>query len=165
MADKFSAEDVTCYVVEMRKRGRADKTIQNHLKLVEQAFRFAKLAPPDLPKFEIHYERSGFLYREEFDRLMTHLPEDLRDFCLFAYITGWRSGAIKKLEWSDVRDGNVYLRRKLSKNRKPYCVPIADMEELRQLISRREAARAVGTKDGRTVLCSYVPARQRIGEN
>ena len=118
MADKLSGEDMTSYVVEMRRRKRADATIRGHLKLIEQAFRFAKLAPPDLPKLKVDNARSGFFSREEFDRLSKHLPEDLRDFCLFGYITGWRKNAIATLEWGDVHSGNIYLRGMFSNYRR-----------------------------------------------
>jgi integrase len=56
-------------------------------------------------------------------------------------VTGWRKNAIATLEWSDVRDGNIYLRGKYSKNGKPYFVPV--MGELKQLVARREAVHAV----------------------
>jgi integrase len=66
------------------------------------------------------------------------------------YVTGWRKSAIATLEWSDVRDGNVYLRGLRSKNGRPSYVPIVG--ELVQVIERRKDARS--TKSGAGVLLS-----------
>ena len=62
------------------------------------------------------------------------------------YLAGWRKNAIARLEWSDVRDGNIYLRGVYSKNKKPYYVPVVG--ELVQLIERREEVRSITTDSG-----------------
>ena len=72
---------------------------------------------------------------------------------MFPYITGWRRGAVASLEWSDVRDGNIYLRGVKSKNGKPYFVPI--LGELVELMKRHEQARSVETPKG-IVLSNFV---------
>jgi integrase len=112
------------------------------------------LMVPRFPKLSQDNVRSGFLNRAPFDVLYSHLPDDLKDFALFGYLTGWRKNAIARLEWSDVRDGNVYLRGVYSKNKKPYYVPIVG--ELIQLIERRKEARSIKTDSGGVLLCSLV---------
>lgn len=112
----------------------------------------AKLDPlivPRFPRLSQDNVRSGFLNRAPFDVLYSHLPEHLKDFALFAYLTGWRRNAIATLEWSDVRDGNIYLRGVYSKNKKPYYVPV--LGELVQLIERRKELRTVKTDSGVTI--------------
>lgn len=155
LAENLTDEDVKRYITEQRKRGRADATIDNHLRILSQAFTRAKLTPPAIPKLTAPHAnvRCGFFNREELDRLSVNLPHDLRDFCLFGYLTGWRKNAIATLEWSDVRDGNIYLRSVHSKNGRPYFVPLVG--ELAELIARREASRVI-SRDGGVVLSSFV---------
>jgi integrase len=63
--------------------------------------------------------RKGFFADAEFGRLYSHLPEGVRDFAFFGYLTGWRKGEIASLTWSDVEDGVIRLRGEHSKNREP----------------------------------------------
>lgn len=141
MADKLTSDDVTVYIQRRRKEGAADSTIDNALQLLTSAFRLAKLTPPDCPHLTKDNARTGFFSRDELDRVCARLPEDLRDFCLFGFLTGWRKTAIATLEWSDVRDGNVYLRGMHGKNGKPYFVPVVG--ELTAVIERRKVSRKV----------------------
>lgn len=159
MADALKDDDITAYVARLRRQKTSDKTLKNHLQVLKQAFTDAKLVPPCAPELENGNVRTGFLIRAEFDSLYSQLPEDLKDFALFAYLTGWRKGAITKLEWSDVRDGNIYLRAKHSKNGQPYFVPLAG--ELSDLVERRKQARAITTATG-TVLSRLVFHREGI---
>jgi len=165
-ADELTTAAVTTYIKNARKpskkqKGRqskslADSTIKHRLQILASAFELenyareeAKLDPlliPRFPKLTKDGVRSGFLSRPQFDSLYSHLPEDVKDFALFLYITGWRRGAVASLEWSDVLDGNIYLRGVMSKNGKPYFVPI--VAELTQLIERRKEARTVEKPEG-----------------
>jgi integrase len=166
-ADGLTTAAVTEYIRDLRNppktktKGRrskslADSTIKHRLQILASAYELenrareeAKLDPlivPRFPKLSEGNVRSGFLNRAPFDVLFSHLSPDLRDFCLFAYLTGWRRNAIATLEWSDVRDGNIYLRGVYSKNKKPYYVPV--LGELVQLIERRKEARSVETPQG-----------------
>lgn len=166
-ADQLTTADVTEYVQDLRKapktktKGRrskslADSTIKHRLQILASAFELENVAReeskqdplmvPRFPKLTQDNARDGFLNRAPFDVLYSHLPEDLKDFALFAYLTGWRKSAIANLEWSDVRDGNVYLRGVYSKNKKPYYVPV--LGELVQLIERRKEARSAKTESG-----------------
>jgi integrase len=166
-ADALTTASMTEYVKNLRKspkrkqEGRrskslADSTIKHRLQVLASAFElenFAReevkqdpLTVPRFPKLTGDNARSGFLNRAPFDVLYSHLPSDLKDFCLFAYLTGWRKNAIASLEWSDVCDGNIYLRGVYSKNKKPYYVPI--IGELVELIERREEARSVKNDSG-----------------
>jgi len=47
--------------------------------------------------------RRGFVEHHDFQKLLDALPVDLRDPIHFLYITGWRSGEMKSLEWGDSR--------------------------------------------------------------
>ena len=168
-ADALTTVALTEYISGLRKpqkpkKGRrskslADSTIKHRLQILATAYELenrareeAKLDPlivPRFPKLLQDNARSGFLNRAPFDVLYSHLPEHLKDFALFAYLTGWRRNAIATLEWSDVRDGNIYLRGVYSKNKKPYYVPV--LGELVQLIERRKELRTVKTDAGVTI--------------
>jgi integrase len=166
-ADAFRTRDVTAYITKLRKpekskkKGRqskslADSTIKHRLQVLSSAYElenaarededFEPLRVPRFPELGDGNERSGFLSRAQFDVLQSYLPDDLKDYCLFAYLVGWRKSAVAGLEWADVRDGNIYLRGVLSKNRKPYFVPI--LGELIPLIERRREARSIKTDSG-----------------
>ena len=166
-ADRLTTAGVTQYIKELRQtknskqkgrrsRSLANSTIKHRLQILAHAYELenaareeAKLPAlfvPRFPKLTEGEARSGFLSRTQFDVLRSYLPEDLQDFALFGYLVGWRKGAIAMLEWSDVRDGNVYLRGVRSKNGKPYFVPIVG--ELVQLIERRKEARSIKRESG-----------------
>jgi integrase len=173
-ADSLTAAGVREYIATLRnpgkqkKKGRhskslADPTIKHRLQILATAFELENaareekkidpLVVPRFPKLSSGGCRSGFLDRTSFDVLRSYLPAELQDFTLFGYLTGWRKGAIATLEWSDVRDGNIYLRGVHSKNGEPYYVPVVG--ELTQLVDRRKDARSVKTDSG-VVLCSLV---------
>ena len=174
-ADAFRTRDVTAYIANLRKpqkskkkerhsKSLADSTIKHRLQVLSSAYElenaarededFEPLRVPRFPELSDGNERSGFLSRAQFDVLQSYLPDDLKDYCLFAYLVGWRKSAVAGLEWLDVRDGNIYLRGVLSKNRKPYFVPI--LGELIPLIERRKEARSIKTDSAGVLLSSLV---------
>jgi integrase len=103
--------------------------------------------------------RQGFFGDQEFRALHSYLPNDLKDFCHFAYLTGWRRNEIRSLRWADVEENTIRLRGENAKNRNPRCVVLAG--ELKQILERRQQERLV---DG--VLTSLVFHRsgEPIGE-
>ena len=68
---------------------------------------------------EVGNERQGFFETADFEAVCAKLPEYLRDFSRFGFVTGWRKGSIKSLRWSDVGEDVIYLRAENSKSRKP----------------------------------------------
>jgi integrase len=73
--------------------------------------------------------------------VQSHLPDDLKDFALFAYLTGWRRGECASIGWQNVEDGVIRLRAEDTKNGEPRSIPIEG--ELVQIIERRKKARLV----------------------
>jgi integrase len=71
------------------------------------------------------------------------LPNAVRDFARFGYLTGWRSGEIKGLrwEWVDRAGGLIRLPGSHSKNGRPRKVPLEG--ELRDVMRRREQTRLI----------------------
>lgn len=46
--------------------------------------------------------RQGFVEPKEFKAIVSNLPEYLRDFARFPYLTRWRRGELQTLTWADV---------------------------------------------------------------
>jgi integrase len=81
--------------------------------------------------------REGFINRPDFDAIYAALPPDVQDIVKFLYLSAWRSGEAKKLEWSkvDLTDWVVRLTRKNEKTKRPRTLTLVG--ELREIIERR----------------------------
>jgi integrase len=86
---------------------------------------------------EVGNARQGFFGAMEFRGVLSNLPEHLADFCLYAYLTGWRAGEVRSLSWADLDGDTLKLRAENSKNRTARTVPLVG--ELAELIERRRA--------------------------
>jgi integrase len=148
---------------------KAPATVNRSTQLLTQAYKLAvrrsrlATAPPIRRLSEAGNARQGFLTETEFRTLLEHLPEDLKDFTLFAYLTGWRKGETASLRWEDVDGDVIRLRSKNSKNREGRTVPLVG--ELAELIARRKAARQVERKKRPEASSEFVfhRAGKRIG--
>ena len=125
---------------------------QWELELFRRALRLAhdRQLLPSIPKVRVLTEnntRQGFFERPDLESVVTALPEYLRDFTRFAYLTGWRKGEIISLKWSDVdRDaGAIRLRPEAAKTGRGRTVMLEG--DLAELIDRRWEARLF-EKDG-----------------
>jgi len=156
--EQITLEKLNGFIDGRQAEGRSNSTINHSITALRSAFKLAKLPFPEIKKLsEKHAVREGFFTRPELDRLLTHLPSDLRDFVLFAFLVGWRKGAISTLDWNAIEGDCIRLRAKHSKNGKPYH--LRAQGELLELLQRRRAARAVEV-DGATTLCNLVFHRQ-----
>ena len=141
--------------------GKAAATVNRGTQLLGQAFRLAvkrgrlPFLPPVRHLSEVGNVRRGFFERAEFEAVVNALPDDyVRDFCRFAYHTGWRKGEISALRWADVDGEAVRLRGEDSKNRQGRSVPLEG--ELAAIIKRRRAARQYETEAGTVALAAFV---------
>lgn len=116
-------------------------SINRSLQLLGQAYKLAiencllNTAPRIQKLSEIGNARQGFFGAMEFRSVLSNLPEHLADFCLFAYLTGWRAGEVRSLSWTDLDGDTLKLRAENSKNRTARAVPLVG--ELAELIERR----------------------------
>ena len=104
-----------------------------------------------IPKLEMlaeHNVRESFLEHGSFVSVLKNLPEPVMDLVEFEYLSGWRQGAAKKLEWKDidVRAWIAYLRIGNSKNKEAWILPLTG--RLRELIEHR--------MNNRRLDCTYV---------
>ena len=124
-ARALTAQQVDAYIEKRLASGARPATVNRTTELVRQAYRFA-VKRGDLQRIpsirhlsEKNNVRQGFFTVEEFEAVVTNLPDDLQDFCRFGFLTGWRKNEIASLRWSDVQDGTIRLRGENSKNREP----------------------------------------------
>jgi integrase len=99
--------------------------------------------------------RQGFFERPDLEAVVAALPDDLRDFTRFAYLTGWRKGEITSLKWTDVdRDaGAIRLRPEAAKTGRGRTVMLEG--DLAELIDRRWEARLL-EKNGNVQVTALV---------
>src|SRR6516165_353594 len=159
-AVEVTSDAVGKYIENLRVEEYSNASINRRTQLLGQAFKVAMRnkqisSSPYIPRLsEIGNERQGFFETADFEAVAAHLPEYLQDFSRFGFLTGWRSGSIKSLRWSDVGEGVVYLRAQNSKNRKAESIPLEG--ELTAIIERRRAAQVLEAEDGTKRIAQYV---------
>lgn len=142
LATALSAEDVEKYVSRRKANGAANATVNRVLEVVRRAYKLARIPAPEMNHLsESGNTRQGFFSEGEFQALLSCLPTDLRDFCRFAYLTGWRRNEVRSLRWSDVEENTVRLRAENAKNGSTRCIVLAG--ELKGILERRQAERLV----------------------
>jgi integrase len=166
-AVELTSEDVDRFIEHAQQFGRRkgakkpskQASIARCLQLLHQSFKLAirakrlTYAPYIRSLGKEDNVRQGFFDAPDFYRVLSRLPDYLKDFTLFAYLCGWRCGEIKSLKWADVDGDSIILQAAHSKNRTGRSLSIAG--ELAQLIERRKAARSVKTDTG-TVLAAFI---------
>ena len=151
----LSAEAVDSYIAERLEQGAAPATVNRSTQLLTQAYRLAmkRKRLSSVPQIRHLSEkgnaRQGFFTDSEFRAVKQNLPEYLKDFAHFGYLTGWRRGEVASLEWGDVDGEAIRLRGQNSKNGDGRTVPLEG--ELARIIERRRAARQVKSSAGVTL--------------
>ncbi len=72
------------------------------------------------------------------------LRHDSREPVAFLYYSGWRVGEIRSLEWRDVDESVIRLRRENSKNGKGRSLPLRC--ELAEILKRAEQRRRLDSR-------------------
>ena len=158
-AVEVTAEAVDKYISAMLEKRIAPATINRSTQLLAQAFRLAierkhlSMAPKIRHLSEKGNARRGFFTEVDFRNLRQCLPEYLRDFCEFAYLTGWRKGEISSLRWEEIDDQLLELRGEYSKNSEPRSLILSG--NLEALIVRQKEKRKYET-EGCWQLSEYI---------
>lgn len=153
---EVTAEAVDRYIAVLKKAGLANATINRGLQLLSQAFKLAierrhlSSAPHIRHLSEKGNARQGFFGDTEFNAVEKFLPEYLRDFCRFGYLSGWRKSEIASLLWEDLDGEIIRLKGVNAKNGEGRSLVLGGA--LAKLIDRRKAARQV--KRGNAVMLS-----------
>ena len=155
-----ASETVDKYINDCKAAGIAPATINRGTQLLAQAYGLAierkqLRSAPVIRHLPERNARQGFFEDADFKAIVEALPEYLRDFAHFAYLTGWRKGEVASLLWSDVDAEVVRLRPENSKNGQGRSVPLRDAEgkltEVGQIIARRHAIRTFKTDAGEQI--------------
>lgn len=102
---------------------------------------------------EVGNERKVFFTESEIRLVIAGLPAYLKDFVLFAYITGMRKGEVQSLRWTDVHTDAITLRPENSKSVEARMIPLEG--ELAELIERCQIGRHF-EKNGAVIISEYV---------
>lgn len=155
---ELNRDRINAWKKEQRAAGYAKATINRALEHLSLAFKLAveteKLSymPPIKMHSEAGNERKGFVEPADFEKILAHIPADLKDFCQWGYATGQRKGETSLLEWSMV-DGDVLrIPGTITKNRETRELPLS--HELAEILKRRRAVRI--EKNGVAQLCPFI---------
>ncbi len=154
----LTPKHIDTFIEAELEAGRAPATINRSTQLVGQAYNLALRrkelnTKPYIRKLPEHNARQGFFEHDEYERVIDHLPEYLKDACRFAYLSGWRRGEVFTLEWTDVdqRARVIRLRPEESKNGQGRTLALEG--DLWTIIERRWSERTV-TRQNKTTLIS-----------
>jgi len=97
-------------------------------------------------KVEGENVRQGFLEHGDFQSILQRLPEDVDDLVEYLYLSGWRSGEGKKLEWAEISSDLSIVRLKIedSKNKRPRILVLTG--RLLEIIQKRKSKQVLGCK-------------------
>ncbi len=142
----ITTDRIKAYAADRQKASAANASINRELAALKRMFSLAvqdgRLSnAPYIPSLEEDNARHGFLDHAAFVALIANLPEYLRDPIAFLYLSGWRLGEMKALEWCDVDLAGkvVRLRPEISKNKDGRLLPLSG--ELFEIIQRAQAKR------------------------
>lgn len=157
----LTPKHIDSFIEAELENGRAPATINRSTQLVGQAYNLALRrkelnTKPYIRKLPERNARQGFFEHDEYERVITHLPEYLKDPCRFAYLSGWRRGEVFTLEWTDVdqRAHVIRLRPEESKNGQGRTLALEG--DLWTIIQRRWSERTITRKDKTVVISRYV---------
>ena len=142
----ITTDRIRTYIAKRQAEGAANGSINRELSALKRSFSLAIEAGklfhrPHIPMLEENNAREGFLDHAGFLALREELPDYLKDPVSFLYLSGWRSGEMKSLEWRDVGADAIRLRSENSKNKKPRVLPLRG--ELEEIVGRARQSRRV----------------------
>jgi integrase len=141
-----------------RKTTTKPATVQRELAMLHRAFNLGFKAGkvfrvPPFPTVTVHNAREVFFERDEFDRLLTELPDDfIRPLAIVACWIGFRRDELLKLEWRQVDFDRKTVRLGVgsTKNKEGRLVVLPD-DALAALKSWCERTTAVEHDRGRII--------------
>lgn len=142
----ITSDCVKRYVLMRQEEGARNSSINRELAALRRMFSLAvkegRLSTsPYISMLDENNARQGFLHHANFLTLRNALPDYLKDPVMFLYLSGWRVGEMRSLQWRDIDlPGRVIrLRAENSKNKTGRTLPLSG--ELLGLIQRAHEKR------------------------
>jgi integrase len=142
----ITTDRIKAYAADRQKAKAANASINRELAALKRMFSLAVedgrvSHGPYIPTLEEDNARQGFVDHGAFVSLRAKLSEYLRDPITFLYLSGWRLGEMKALEWRDVDLAGkvVHLRPEISKNKDGRLLPLSG--ELLGIMDRAHSRR------------------------
>ncbi len=137
----ITTEKIKKYIADRQREEAANGSINRELSALKRMFKLAlqsgrlKFAPY-IQLLEENNARQGFVDHGVFLVLRDRLPEYLKDPITFLYLSGWRLGEMRALEWRDVDLAGkvVRLRPAISKNKDGRVLPLSG--DLLEIVER-----------------------------
>jgi len=134
---------VRAFIAHRQEQGASSGEINRELAVLKKIYSLGLKAEkihrkPYIPMLAENNARQGFFERQEYDRLLAKLPEELVPVVTFAYGTGWRiKSEILPLTWRqvDLEAGTVRLEVGTTKNKEGRLLYLTD--ELRDMLDRQ----------------------------
>lgn len=106
VVSQITSAEIERFKAEALKRYKP-ASINRSLSALKRGLKLARRAglvvnEPIIDMLREDNARQGFLDHDQFQRLRDELPSVLRDPITFLYLSGWRTGEMKSLEWQDV---------------------------------------------------------------
>ena len=142
-AAAITTADIRKFIARRQEVGASNGEINRELTVLRRAFNLGiqsekLMHKPYISLLKENNVRTGFFEPEQFSSLHKHLPDYLKPFAHFAYITGWRRGEISGLQRRqvDFGAGRVALDPGTTKNDEGRVFPFT--RELRALLEKQE---------------------------
>ncbi len=147
----ITTDRIRSYQVLRREQGASVATVNREVGTLRRMFSLAmesgKLTrKPVFKMLKGERVRQGFVEHGDFLRLLGHLLTHLKSFVEFLYYSGWRKGAAKNLQWSevDMEGRTVRLKMEDSEKPKPWVLPLEG--RLWEIIKERQKERRLDIK-------------------
>lgn len=147
-AAKLTTLQIQAYI-KRRLTEAQPSTVNRELALIRRAFRLGlQSEPPNVsrvPRFPKLLEdniRTGYLEPEDYRKLLTELPEDLKLLFVLGYHVGMRKTALLNLQWKqvDFEAGLIRLGVTRARNRKPMPLSVPIAEDVREYLEKQPKA-------------------------
>jgi integrase len=131
---KITTDSAREFATKRLAEGVTNSTVNNSLKLIRRMLRIAHedgkiQVVPKIRMYKANGARKGFLPREQFDELLSHLPVHLRPLIAFLYWCGVRLGEALQIEWSqvDMNGALIRIEDEQAKSGEARTVPLPDV--------------------------------------
>jgi integrase len=145
----IATSNARAYAAKRLTEGAKPATVNRELADLRRMFSLAVEGgridfKPHVPLLEERNARKGFFEPSQFETVVAHLPQYLKQLARFGFLVGWRRGEITSLEWSQVDFVSQVIRLwpNTTKNDEGRVLPLEG--ELLTIIKQQHAERRPG---------------------